>query len=237
MSYIFNTFFYNPIYNGLVYLIDILPNGDAGIAVVLITIAVSLILFSVSKKAIKTQIRMKEMEPEMRAIRENTKDKQEQALKMMVLYKKYEMNPFSMIFLVILQIPVLFALYFVFLKGGLPDIHPELLYSFVSVPETVSMNMLGILDISQKSLILAILAGVTQFIQARIATPKNPPKSDNPSFKDDFQRSLNVQMKYVFPVIIGFISAGFPAALPLYWTTRNIFMTVQEIYVKRTMKR
>lgn len=237
MSYIFNTFFYNPIYNGLVYLIDILPNGDAGIAVILITIVVSLILFSVSKKAIKTQIRMKEMEPEMRLIKETIKDKQEQALKMMALYKKYEINPFSVIFLVILQIPVLFALYFVFLKGGLPTIHTELLYSFISVPEVVNMNMLGILDISQKSLVLAVLAGITQFIQARVAMPKTPPKSENPSFKDDFQRSLGIQMKYVFPVIIVFISASFPAALPLYWSTRNIFMTVQEVYVKKTLKK
>ncbi|HYC34380.1 MAG TPA: YidC/Oxa1 family membrane protein insertase [Candidatus Paceibacterota bacterium] len=236
MSYIFHTFFYNPIYNGLVYLIDILPNGDAGLAVILVTILVSFILFSVSKKAIKTQIRMKEMEPEMRSIKENVKDRQEQALKMMALYKKYEVNPFSMILLVILQIPVLLALYYVFLKGGLPEIRPEILYPFVSVPEVVSMKLFGFLDISQKSVGLAILAGVTQFLQARVATPKLEPKKEGATFKDDFQRSLGVQVKYVFPVIIGLISLSFPAALPLYWSTRNIFMTIQELYVRKNLK-
>lgn len=238
MSYIFHTFFYNPIYNGLVFLVDILPNGDVGLAVILLTIAVSFILFSVSKKAIKTQIRMKEMEPELRAIREGIKDRQEQALKMMALYKKYEINPFSVILLVLLQIPVLLALYFVFLKGGLPEINTEILYSFVKVPEIVSMNLLGFLDITQKSVFLALLAGVTQFIQARVAIPKiEPKKDDKRSFKEDFQRSLNTQVKYVFPVIIAVISLGFPAALPLYWSTRNIFVTIQEIYVKKTLKK
>jgi YidC/Oxa1 family membrane protein insertase len=236
MSYIFNTFFYNPIYNGLVYLIDVLPRGDAGLAVILITIIVSLILFSVSKKAIKTQIRMKEMEPEMKAIRESIKDKQEQAMKMMALYKKYEVNPFSMILLVILQIPVLFALYYVFLKGGLPEIHPELLYSFVDIPNQVSMKLFGFLDISQKNVFLALFAGITQYIQARVATPKLEPKKDGASFKEDFQRSLSVQVKYVFPVLIAVISLSFPAALPLYWSTRNIFMTIQEVYVRNNLK-
>lgn len=236
MSYLWHTFFYNPIYNGLVYLIDIIPSGDAGLAVIILTIIVSLILFSVSKKAIKTQIRMKEMEPEMRSIKENVKDRQEQAMKMMALYKKYEVNPFSMILLVILQIPVLLALYYVFLKGGLPSIHPELLYSFVSIPTEVSMNLLGFLDITAKSPFLAVLAGLTQFLQARVATPKITPRVEGASFKDDFQRSLNVQVKYVFPVIITLISFGFPAALPLYWSTRNIFMTIQEIYVRNNLR-
>ena len=238
MSYIFHTFFYNPIYNGLVFLIDILPNGDVGLAVILLTIAVSFILFSVSKKAIKTQIRMKEMEPELRTLRETVKDRQEQALKMMALYKKYEINPFSVFLLVLLQIPVLLALYFVFLKAGLPEINANLLYSFVSTPSQVSMSFLGLLDITQKSILLAIIAGITQFIQARVAIPKSLPKTEGvSSFKDDFQRSLNTQVKYVFPVIITFISIGLPAALPLYWSTRNVFVTIQEIYVKKTIRK
>ncbi len=237
MSNIFHTFFYNPIYNGLVFLIDIIPGGDAGVAVILLTILVSLILFSVSKKAIRTQIRMKEMEPEMKKIRETVSDKQQQALQMMALYKKYDINPFSVIVLVIIQIPVLLALYFVFLKGGLPEINTDILYSFIKVPQVVSMNFLGILDITQKSLFLALLAGVTQFIQAKVATPKlEPRKEGQASFKDDFQRSLNTQVKYVFPVIIAVISVNFPAALPLYWSTRNIFMTLQELYVKKNLK-
>lgn len=236
MSYIFNTFFYNPLYNGLVFLIDLLPNGDAGLAVVLLTIIVSLLLFSVSKKAIRTQIKLKEIEPELREIRSKTSDKQEQARLMLALYQKHQVNPFSMILLMIIQIPILIALYYVFLRGGLPDIHQELLYSFVEVPKVVDMNFLGVLDIKEKSLFIAILAGITQFIQAMVAIPKtNKPQNNNLS--ENFAHSMQIQMKFVFPVIIVFIGMGFPSALPLYWTTRNVFTIFQEVVVKKSLKK
>ncbi len=236
MSYIFNTFFYNPLYNGLVFIIDLLPNGDAGVAVVLLTIIVSLLLFSISKKAIRTQIKLREIDPELREIKNKTTDKQEQARLMLALYQKHQVNPFSMILLMIIQIPILIALYYVFLRGGLPEIHTELLYSFIEVPKLVNMNFLGILDIKEKSLIIAILAGITQFIQAMIAIPKTS-KPQNNNLSENFAHSMQVQMKFVFPVIIVFIGMGFPSALPLYWTTRNIFTIFQEIIVKKGLSK
>lgn len=240
MSYIFNTFFYNPLYNALVFIIDFSPNHDAGIGVVLLTVVVSLLLFSISKKAIKTQIKLKEIQPELDRIKTDYTDRQKQAEAMLALYRKHDVNPFSLIFFVLLQIPILFALYWVFLKGGLPNIHTEVLYGFIKVPEAVSMSFLGLLDISQKSLVMAVIAGVTQFIQAQVATPKtlpnNKPISER-TFGEDFQRSLHMQIRYVFPVIIGIISATLPSALALYWATRNIFMTVQEVFVKKSLKK
>lgn len=240
MSYIYHTFFYNPIYNGLVFLIDIIPGGDAGIAVILLTIVVSVVLFSISKKSIKTQIRMKEMEPEMKKIKEEIKDRQEQAQRMMALYKKYEINPFSVILLVLIQLPVLWALYRVFLQGGLPQIHTELLYPFVKVPGEISMSLFGFFDITKKSLFFAVFAGVTQFIQAKFATSTKitvDPDKNNKSFKNDFAKSMNTQVVYVFPIIIMFLGFSFPLALPLYWSTRNIFMIFQEIYIKKNLRK
>lgn len=240
MSYIFNTFFYNPLYNALVGIIDLVPHQDAGVGVVLLTILVSLLLFGVSKKAIRTQIKLKEIEPEIKRIKENFKDKKEEQARLMIdLYKKHEINPFSLIFFVLIQIPILIALYYIFWKGGLPMIKTDILYSFVPVPQNVSMNFLGILDITQKSIVLAVISGITQFIQAYVATPsiKTPEKDvKDRTFGDDFQKSMHMQMKYVFPVVIGVIGATLPAALPLYWSTRNIFMTVQEIFVKKGLK-
>lgn len=231
MSYIFNTFFYNPLYNGLVFLIDIIPGGDAGVAVVLLTLIVSIILFSISKNAIRSQMRMREIEPELSEIKK-IKDKQEQARQMLDLYRKNKINPFSMILLMFLQIPILFALYYVFFRGGLPQIHSELLYSFVRVPETVNMNFLGFMDISQKNIFVAIFAGITQYIQARIMI-KPTPKKENSTMSEDLARSMGAQMKYTLPVIIGLIGASLPSALPLYWLTRNIFTIFQELVLKK----
>lgn len=234
----FHTLFYNPLYNLLILLIDFVPNNDAGLSVVLLTVLVSVVLFSISKKAIRTQIKLKEIEPELKRIKQEIKEKDVQARMMIELYKKNQVNPFSLFLFMIIQIPILFALYYIFLKGGLPEIQNDILYSFVKTPEHISMSFLGILDISQKSVFMAILASITQFIQARVATPKivKDDKKEK-TFKDDFQKSMNTQIRYVFPLLIGFISLNLPSALPLYWSTRNIFMTIQEIFVKKNLNK
>ena len=231
MSYLFNTFFYNPLYNGLIFLINIIPGGDAGLAVVFLTLIVSFLLFSISKKAIRSQMKLKE--PELALIRE-IKDKQEQAKKTLELYRKNGINPFSMVLLMLIQIPILFALYYVFFKGGLPNIHTELLYSFVRPPSVVSMSFIGLIDISKANIFVAFVAGVTQFIQARLVIPPSLPKTgDKASLSQDFAHSMNSQMKYTFPFIIFLIGTGLPSALPIYWSTRNIFTILQELVLKK----
>ena len=133
MSYLFNTFFYNPIYNGLIFLVAYFSWVDLGIAVILITIIVKLILFPLTKKSIKTQLKIKQIEPKIKEIKEKYKNNREElAKKTMDLYKDNKINPFSGFFLILIQLPVLFALYFVFLKGGLPNINTELIYSFIA---------------------------------------------------------------------------------------------------------
>lgn len=233
----FNTLFYAPIYNVLVWLIDVIPSHDAGIALVIITILVSILLFSVSKKAIKTQIGLKEIEPELKKIKETVKDQSEQARQMLALYRKHGVNPFSMILLILIQFPVLIALYYMFFYG-LPVIHTELLYSFVPNPSHVNMNFLGIVDLAQTSIVLAIIAGVTQFIQAYIVgkRTKTAPTGQKRTMQEEFAHSMQVQMKYVLPIIIGLISLGLPSALPLYWSVRNLFSAGQEWFIMNEKK-
>jgi YidC/Oxa1 family membrane protein insertase len=240
MSYLFNLFFYNPLYNGLVFLIGALPWADVGIVVILFTCIVKLILFPLSKKSVLTQIRMKEVQPELDAIKEKYKEnKQEQALKVMALYKERKINPFSGILLIFIQIPIIFALYFVFLKGGLPEIKADLLYSFIKIPSSIDISFLGFLDITQKSYLMAFLAAITQFFQVKFAMPKTKKTNTNPnqsSFKDDLAKSMSIQMKYILPIIIFFIARGLPAVVALYWTTSNLFTIGQELYLRRTRK-
>lgn len=234
----FNTIFYAPLYNILVWFIDIIPTHDAGIALVLVTLLVSVLLYSISKKAIKTQIGLKEVEPEVTRIKETVKDPADQARQILALYRKHNVNPFSMIFLIILQFPVLIALYYMFYYG-LPVIHTELLYSFVKNPETVNMMFLGILDIGEKSIILAVIAGVTQFWQAHIMSKRMKVEDTGKkrTMQEEFAHSMQMQMKYFLPVIIGLISLTLPSALPLYWSVRNIFSVGQELAIVKEKKK
>lgn len=237
ISNFFGVAFYNPLYNGLVFLISVVPYADVGIAVILLTIFVKLILFPVSIKAIKTQLSMRKLEPELKKIKEKyKKDRQELARKTMALYKENGVNPFSSILLIFIQIPIIFALYWVFFKGGLPSINVDILYSFISEPSVVNMNFLGLLEVSEKSAILALFAGITQYFQIKLSLPPMKERPEKPSLKDDLARSFNIQMRYVMPFIVFFISYAISAAIALYWTTSNLFSICQEIFVRRKIK-
>ncbi len=234
MKAVFDTFFYEPIYNSLVFLIDIVPGGNVGVAIILLTVGVRTILLPLSHKSVVSQAKMRAIAPHVEKLKEKHKDnKQEQARKTMELYKEHGINPFSGCLLVLVQLPVIFALYFVFFKG-LPTINTEILYSFISAPVPMTMMFLGIL-LSGKSIILALLAAVTQYYQIKLSIPPMAPaeKGAKPSFKDDFARSFNLQIRYILPVVVFGISYTISAAVALYWATSNLFSIGHELYVKR----
>jgi len=232
----FNTVFYEPMYNGLILLLDVLPFSDLGLAVIGFTIIVKLILLPLSKKALETQIQLKKIEPEITKIREQyKKDPQTQGAKMMEIYKTNSINPFSGFFLILVQLPIIFALYYIFLRGGLPVVNMDILYSFVKAPVEISMDFFGLVNLTEKSLVLAILAGLTQFLQIRASMPPTPEKKKlgERTFKDDMARSLSLQMKYVMPVVIGVFAYGLASVVALYWTTSNVFGLGQEYFIRR----
>lgn len=238
-SYIWHTFFFDPVYNGLVLFIDIVPGGDVGLAIIGITILVKLILLPLSLKAARTQRVMRTLEPKLKEIKERYKDKrEEQARAMMELYRDAGLNPFASLLLLFIQIPVVISLYLSVYSGGgvpLPSINSELLYGFVPTPETVSMMFLGVVNIAGKSLPLAFLAGFTQFIHARMAIPAPAPREAGaaPNLKEDFTRSMQMQMRYVMPIIIFVVAYTVSASIALYFLVSNITMIAQEYFVKR----
>lgn len=238
-SYIWHTFFFDPVYNGLVFFIDVVPGGDIGVAIILTTIVVKLILLPLSVKAAKTQVIMRELEPKLKELKETYKDDREaQAREMMTLYRDAGLNPFASIILIFLQIPIIIALYLSVYSGGgvsLPDINLDVLYSWVAAPATVSMLFLGLIDIAGRSLPLALLAGITQYFQANLSLPKAEPRDPNAAadFKADFQRSMQMQMRYVLPVIIFFVAYTISAAIALYFVVSNLVGIAQELYIRK----
>lgn len=234
LSNIWNIVLYHPLINALAFLVSIIPGGDVGIAVILLTILVKLILFPLSQKSIEGQAEINILTPELNKIKTSGASKEEQARLTFELYKKHNTNPFSGCLLVLVQLPIIFALYYVFFKGI--NFDSSSLYSFIHAPIHTNMIFLGILDISKKSLVLAILAGVSQFLQAYFM-PKPVLSSDAggsaPSFSESFAKSMSMQMKYIFPFLIAFIAYRISGAVALYWITSNLFMVAQQIYVKK----
>lgn len=239
ISAFFHAVFYNPIYNALVALIAIIPFGDVGVAVIIVTIIIRLILLPFTLSAARTQRAMKTLEPKLKALKEQHKgDKEKEALETLALYKEAKVNPFASIITVLIQIPVLLALYWVFLHEpftSVDTIDTVRLYSFTPIPHTVSVTLFGIISVAGKSVVLALLAGITQYIQARFALLGTMQPSTQPGMQQDFQRIMSLQLKYVFPFLIAMISYTTTAAVALYFVTTNILGAVQEWYVRKKL--
>lgn len=238
-SYIWHTFFFDPVYNTLVFFIDTIPGGDVGLAIVATVVLVKVILLPLSIKAVKTQKIMREIEPKLKEIKEKYKeDREKQAKAMMEVYSEAGLNPFASILLAFLQIPIIIALYYSVYSGGgvtLPEINTDLLYSFIAIPEVITMNFLGLVDITQKSVVLAVGAGLTQFLYVNMSMPKLAPRDPNaaPDLKDDFMRNMQMQMRYVMPIVIAFVAYFISAAIALYFLVSNLTSLCQEYFVRK----
>jgi YidC/Oxa1 family membrane protein insertase len=221
-------------YNALALIVSYVPGADVGIAVILLTVVVRLILFPLAYSATRTQMAMREIDPELKRIREELKEnKEELAKKTMALFREHKINPFASIFFLLIQLPIIIGLYSVFYVEGKSFIFdPALLYSFVHAPEHVSLVFLNIIDLAGKSIILAVIVAATQFLYSRLMMP-TAPQTTGKSFQDDLSRSMHLQMRYVFPIVIGVIAYATNGVIALYFVVSNLFGIMQELVVKR----
>ncbi len=239
MKELWSTLFFEPIYNSLVFFIDIVRNHDVGIAIIATVVLVKLLLLPLSIKVAKMQVTMREIEPKLKEIREKFKnDREKQTLAMMEIYKEAKLNPLSSVFLIFLQIPIIFALYYSVYTGGgikLPEINTNILYSFIPVPTDVNMFFLSLVDISEKSLVLAILAGLAQFLQINFTLPKTPPRDQSKpmEFKDEVMANMQFSMRYFMPLVIVIVSYSLSAIIALYFLVSSLIAVAQEAYIKK----
>jgi YidC/Oxa1 family membrane protein insertase len=157
----------------------------------------------------------------------------------MELYRQKGVNPFSSFVQLLIQLPILYALYVVFVQSGLPEVNLLYLYSFIHAP-AINMHFLGLVDISKASITLSVIAAITQYFQLHysLAGMKKPEtsvaKSATPSMPD-FAYTMNKQMKYIFPIMIFFISYKISAVIAVYWAVSNLFTLGQELYVRNRL--
>lgn len=232
----FHTALFVPIYNLLILLVDKLPGGDLGLAVILVTLIVKIVTAPLSFSALKTQKVMKEIEPDLKQLRETYKDnREEQAKALFALYRERGINPLAplaSIVLLLIQIPILITLFFVFQSKLLIDgVDPALLYSFVPPPEVISPLFLGFVSIAGSSIVLAALAGLAQFLQAWYAIPIVKAAKDA-SMMDEFARVTSIQARFIFPIIMAVVSFT-SGAIALYFITSSLFAIFQEFWIRR----
>jgi len=224
------TVLYQPLFN-LLILFAWIFGGNIAAAIILLTVLIRFILLPTSIKATRVQQHLKALQPEIERLRaEHKGDPKAQNEALLAFYRTHKVNPFSSCLPLLLQMPFLIVMFYVF-RNGLDTNQFSVLYAFTPRPEVLSTNFFGI-DLAKPDLwILPILTGVVQFIQSRqlqMSTKTDKPKAG------DMQQMLSMQMMYIFPLLTVIISRSLPAALPLYWFVTTLFMIIQQAFIMRS---
>ncbi|MGE5425522.1 MAG: YidC/Oxa1 family membrane protein insertase [Bacillota bacterium] len=238
MIHLFQVVFYQPILNLLVFLYNSVTLHDLGLAIILLTVIIKLILWPLSRKSIRSQKALQLLQPKIDELKVKYKDnQQEMGRELMDLYKQNKVNPFSSCLPLLLQLPFFIAVYRVF-RDGLQN-HLDLVYSFVPRPETINPVFLGFLDLSKPNIALAILAGAAQFWQAKMMMAKRvDTKIAGEGAKDENMAAImNKQMLYFMPAITIFIGITLPGGLTLYWLVITLVTILQQRVTRSSNKK
>lgn len=230
ISSIFNTILYQPLFNIFVGLYNILPGHDVGLVIIVITILLRLAVYPLTSSSIKAQKALQELQPKLEELKKKyAGDQQKIAQATMELYKNNKVNPLASCLPLLVQLPILIALYWVMQDGLASTNLAEKLYSFISNPGTINPISFGFLDLSKPNVILAILAGGAQYLQAKTLNRQAPPPPSDPGKKDEnMMVIMNKQMLYMMPIMTVVIGIGLPSGLTLYWFWSTILMAAQQ---------
>jgi len=238
MGNIFHLLLYKPLFNLLIGLYNLIP--DIGIAIIIVTVVIKLILHPLSRKAAKSQKALQILQPKLDALKEQYKDdKQKLAQATMELYKKEQISPFSSCLPILIQLPIVIAVYQVF-RSGLGTNDFKELYSFVSNPGTINATMFGLswLDLAKPQIFLGVLAGAAQFWQTRLLmSRKSVHKVNEPKKDPSMMEMMNKQMMYTMPIVTVLISASLPGGLALYWFFMTLLGALEQYIVNKKMEK
>jgi len=240
MLWFFNTILYEPLLNALIFLYDYFSFHDLGIAIILLTILIRLILFPLFHKGSKDQAIIQRLAPKIKEIQHTHKhDKEKQAKALMDLYKEHKINPFSGFLLLLVQLPILFALYKVFLQGLSMD-SLGVLYTFVPYPASLGHYFLGIIDLTKRNIVIALLAAAGQYVQGKLAVvPNETVRTEKNKSEISPMETMQRQMVYLGPALTFLFLYFFnlPAAIGLYWLTTVAFSIIQQIVINKSVAR
>src|SRR3990167_552490 len=224
ISQIFNQALVYPLLNLLVFFYNYIP--DIGAVIIILTVIVRLILYPSFHRSLKHQRALSALQPKMNEIKEKYKDnKEQQAKAMMELYSAHKVNPLSSCLPLLVQLPILIALYQVFIQSlngaGLQGI-----YNFIPTPDKIDPMFLNFINLKDRNVWMPAIAAILQYFQSKLTLPKA-------SGGDTMSKMMAMQTLYMFPVLTFFIGLQFPAGLTLYWIVTTLFGIGQQYYILR----
>ncbi len=244
IGYVFNIVFTFPIFNVLMLLDHIF--GDFGLSIIVLTLLIRTCLFPLTLKQLRSSKATQAIQPLMADIKKKyPKDQRAQYDAMQALYKEYKINPVAGCLPLVVQLPILYGLYFAMRTVLTPSsghltlvylnsiIYP-FLWKFQALPSFnlswftfINKGLYISLANPDPTHILPVLAGLATFAQLRMSQPRAASTSGQ---KDMMSQQMQI-MGFVMPFITFFFALNFPAGLALYWTTTSIFSMVQQFFV------
>ncbi|OIP81030.1 hypothetical protein AUK45_02280 [Candidatus Peregrinibacteria bacterium CG2_30_44_17] len=237
--------FYSPIYNALIFLISVLPNHSLALAIILVTLIIRTILLIPSQHAIRSQRKMQDIQPKLEEVKRKYAGNQEKiAMETMKIWQENKVNPLGSCLPLLIQFPILIALFYAIKEGLNPD-KVALLYEFQKDFSMTSIDtgLFGIFDLTKIDIyFFPIAVGILQFIQMRLALAKKSTKKiaekkpAKKNVKQDLSSDMeqaNKMMQYFMPLMIAFFTASIPSGVGLYWGTSTLYGIIQQIVANR----
>lgn len=220
MSSFFNYALYQPIVSVLIFIYNTIAFGDLGVAIIFLTILVRIVLLPIFYKGAKDQALMQRLQPHIKQIQLDHKDnKEKQAQALLELYKKHKLNPFSSILLLIVQLPIFIVLFQIFTRE-------------LSTATFDNHLFLGLMNLEQKSVWIAIGTALLQYVQTKLTLPKSGGAAEKGASP---LSSIGKTMGIIGPAITLVVLLNLPAALGVYWATSTVFSIVQQIYINKKL--
>ena len=231
MVALYHAVIYKPLLNFLFFLYQTIAFEDLGVAIIFFTLFIRLVLWPIFAKSTRHNLLMQRLQPEVKKIQVSLKnDRAKQGEAMMALYKKHRVNPFSGFFLLLIQLPILIALFQISLRIVRPEPLSDELYAPTGFDQTsrIHTSLFGLIDLTNPSILLVALAALAQYFQAKLSLPKTVAgRESSPAER------VGRQMVYLAPLLTLIFLFRLPAALGLYWLTTSLVSIVQQLYVAR----
>lgn len=220
----FKIFFYQPIINILYLIFNFIQ--DFGFSIIITTVLIRMILWPLFTQNEQLQKKMQKIQPEIKKIQaEHKKDPQKQTALLLDVYKSNKVNPSFAFIFAIVQIFVIFGLFSAFTISIRPDFTNFLYLPLAQLMNTpISYNFLGIVDLSQPSLIFAIIATLIQLLQGFVTLKYLS--------KNDPQRNMLLTFTFVFPIIFILNYKHFKSVIFLYWSILTLVNIGQTLYIR-----
>lgn len=226
MGTIFNEILLRPIFNLLVFLYSVLGN-DFGLAIIVATVLVRVVVSPLSIKTTKSQQALSRLNPQVEEIKKKISDPAAQSQAIMKLYKEHGVSPLSGCLPLLIQLPIIIALYKALLAGFKPE-SASLLYGFINNPGTIHPISFGFLNVTLPNHILAIVAGAFQWVQAKVAM-----SLQQQTVQSGAAGALSNQMLYLFPLMLVVISWNLAAGITVYFIASAAVAILEQWIVRR----